>query len=399
MNTAAYPSPIPWAQAYAELLTVRKWLAHSFNDLYLSLPESERSILQVAVAEYPYADKIVDDGYPYWPDGVEIPDHFIASENLPFGFVLTNACEASDYLFTSDSLEQISNALIPAGGAIGLFEIADCLTNVPNPQKPDWHITAGATSIYVPLNFATQHNRTIIERRLGETVDFLHLKNASSTMEQLVALDLFNRIRRNWTVRILFFSKSWFKLLSQRMDFPAASALRAHLVNRGWKTYARVRRQKSNRLREYLNDAVKGGGNQRQLAESAVSLLTSIEDVLAGRRPFFIPRTDDCKTGPFGAISEQILKRFEQESWVLAPEYLSAQDEVGYMKLDHASPAILNGRAKAAKDKVIETMSILRAAARAARRRRGYDHASFDLQPYVDLCLTSCSKPQQPDRT
>jgi hypothetical protein len=385
MNTAAYPSPIPWAQAYAELLTVRRRIAHSFNDLYLSLSESERSTLQVAVAEYPYADKIIDDGYPYWPGGAEIPDHFIASENLPFGFVLTNACEASDYFFTSDSLEQISNALIHPGGAIGLFEIADSLTNVLNPLKPDWHITAGATTIHIPLNLATQHNRTIIERRLGETVDVMHLKNASSAIEQLIALDLFNRIRRNWTVRILFFSKSWFKLLRQRMDFPAANALRAHLVNRAWKTYARLRRQQSNRLRDYVNDAVKGGGNQRQLAETAVLLLTSIEDVLAGRRPFFIPRMKDCAVGPFGAISDEILKPFEQQSWVLVPEYLSEQDEVGFMKLDHASPAILNGQAKAAKDKVIAIMSIFRAAAQAAKRRQRDDQPSFDLQHYVDL--------------
>jgi hypothetical protein len=390
MNVPAYPTLIPWAQAYTEFLTVRRRIAHSFNDLYLSLSESEQSELQVAVAEYPYADKIVDDGYPYWPSGTEIPDNFIASDKLPFGFILTNSCEASDYLFTADSLEQVSNGLIPAGGAIGLFEIADFLTNLPNrhdwqPQKADWQITAGATTIHIPLNLATQHNRTIIERRLGETVDFMHLKNASSAIEQLSALEIFNSIRKNWTVRVLFFSKTWFKLLRQRTDYPAANELRAHVVNRAWKAYARVRRQKSNRLRECLEDAFKGGSNQRQLAETAVSLLTSLEDVLAGRRPFFIPRRKNSHVGPFGAICHEILKYFEQESWVLAPGYLSADNEVGYMKLDHASPTILNGPAKAAKDKVIEIMSILRAAAQSAKKRHGDNQPSFDLQPYVDL--------------
>ena len=44
-----------------------------------------------------------------------------------------------------------------------------------------------------------------------------------------------------------------------------------------------------------------------------------------------------------------------------------------------------NGPAKTAKDKVTETMSILRAAAQVARRRQIDGRPSFDLQPYVDL--------------
>lgn len=385
MNTTSVTSPISWVQAYAELKAVIPEIADSFNDLYLALPEEERNSLKVVAAEYPYADKVVDDGYPYWPGRTKVPDDFIVSACLPFGFIVTNCCEVSDYIFTADSLEQISNALLPAGGAVGLFEIADCLTRVPHPQKPDWHITAGATSICVPINFATQQNRTIIERRLGETVDFLHLRNASSAVEQLFALEIFNTLRQNWTVRVLFFSRGWFDLLRHRGDLPSVSALGAALVKRAWKTFARVRRQKSNRLREYLNDAVKGGGNQRQLAEPAVSLFTCMEEVVAGRRPFYIPKISDCITGPFGAMSEKILKNFAQESWILTPEYLSPQCKVGYMRLDHASPAILNGPAKATKDKVIEIMSILRAAAQTARRRGSDDHPSFDLQAYVDL--------------
>ncbi len=395
MKTAVLPSPVPWAQAYAELITLSeapgrpsaaaRRLANLFNELYLSQPEAERNSLQVVVADYPYADKIVDDGYPYWPHRTEIPNNFIASEKLPFGLILTNACEASDYLFTAESLEQISNALLTPGGAIGLFEIADCLTNVPHPQKPDWHVTAGATSIYIPLNFSTQQNRTIIERELGESVDFFRLKNASSAREQLFALEVFNRIRSNWTTRILFFSRSWFDLLRKNVDLSAAHALRADLIFKAWKTFARVRRQKSNQLRERLNDVAKGGANQRQLAESAVSLLVCIEDVLAGRRPFFVPQTTDSDVGPFGAISLEILQQFEQEPWILAPAYLSEEQRVGYIELDHACPTILNGPAKAAKDKVTETMSILRAAAQVARRRQIDGRPSFDLQPYVDL--------------
>lgn len=375
---------IPWPQAYAELGAVHPRIACAVDDFYLSLTEDDRNTLRIAVAEYPYGDKIVDDGYPYFPGGTKIPEYFLASEYLPFGFILENCCEVSNYIFTADSLEQISDAILPVGGTIGLFEIADCLSNAPLRRKPDWHITAGATSIHVPLNFATQQNRNIIERRLGENVDFLNLRNASSAIEQLFALEKFNRIRCAWTVRVLFFSRSWFTLL-KNMYLPAANSLRARLISRAWKSFVPLRKQKSNRLREYLNDAVKDGGNQRQLAEPAASLLASIEEILIGRRPFFVPKRNDCSMGPFGAISEELLKHFTQDCWILAPEYISEQYEVGYLRLDHASPTILNGPAKAIKDKVIEVMSILRAAAQAARRRRDGDHSSFDLRAYLDL--------------
>ena len=291
MNTVAAPSPVPWAQAYAELRSVHERSAEAFNDLYVSIPQAEQSSLQVAIADYPYGEKIVDDGYAYWPDRAEIPEQFIASAALPFGLILKNSCEASDFIFTADSLEQFSSALLTPGGSVGLFEIADCLTEVPFPQKPDWHITAGAMLIYVLPNLATQQNRTIIERHLGETVDFLRLKNCTSLIEQLFLLETFQRIRRNWTVRMLFFSRGWFTLLRRYTDLPAAHALREMLIDRAWKTFARVRKQKSNRLREHLNDAARGGGNQTQLAELAVTLLTCVDDILAGRLAML--HTDD----------------------------------------------------------------------------------------------------------
>ena len=99
-----------------------------------------------------------------------------------------------------------------------------------------------------------------------------------------------------------------------------------------------------------------------------------------------MPTTVDGDAGPFGTISSEIIGKLTKERWILAPTYLSRATEIGYIKLDHASPAILNGRAtKGVKDKVIEIMSLLRTAAQSARRQGVQTRVNFDLQSYVDL--------------
>src|SRR5262249_8171395 len=125
-----------------------------------------------------------------------------------------------------------------------------------------------------------------------------------------------------------------------------------------------------NRLREHVNEAARGGGNQTHLAESTVLLLTCVDDVLAGRRPCFIPAWEDSAEGPFGAISREILGVLTEEAWILRPTYLSFESpSIGFMRLDHASPSVLNGRStKGAKDKVRDIMSILRSAAHNVKR-------------------------------
>jgi hypothetical protein len=175
MSAAFNQNPIPWPAAHKELQKVRKDIADALDALYWSLPEKDRLGLQVAVVEYPYGDKVVDDGYALWPDQTEIPSEYIIAERFPLGIVLENVCEVADLIFTSDRLEKVSQALIYPGGGIGIFELADHLTDVPKPQAPNWHITAGATCTYVLPNLTTDQNRRLIRTQLGEDVDALKL--------------------------------------------------------------------------------------------------------------------------------------------------------------------------------------------------------------------------------
>jgi hypothetical protein len=261
------------------------------------------------------------------------------------------------------------------------------LTDVPHPQSPEWNITAGATSIYALPNLNTQQNKLLLERQLGENIDFHAYGGSHTLVGQLSALERFKSITQKWTVKVMFFSRSWVDLLRQHQDSHAAAAVKDLLLERGWKTLARVRKQKSNRLREHLN-AASGDANQIVLADPAVSLLTSVDDILANRRPCFVPAWEDGDLGPFGAISSQIIDVAAKErSWILRPTYLSSDSvRIGYMRLDHASPAILNGRpAMGAKDKVRAIMGVLRTAVLSVKGMDLSSQAHFDLQSYLDL--------------
>ena len=365
MNTLAIKNRLPWSHARAELRALRHRIADVFDAFYGSLPPDEQERLQVAIVRYPYADKIIDAGYPYWPNGTEVPPEFIVSNSLPFGFILDNCCEASDELYISGSLQEICQAILSPRDTVGLFELLDFLTEVPYPQKPEWNITAGATTIYVPPNLNTQQSKTLLERQLKEHVDFPGDNGSLPLISLLSALKTFEQIRQGWTVKVMYFSRGWVNSLRMRQDSYAAAAVKGLLVERGWKALARIRKQKSNRLREHLNTVCEGA-NQIGLVESAVSLLTNVDDILAGRRPCFVPVWEDDNLGPFGKISTRIIEVAARErTWILRPTYLSSESIAsGYIRLDHASLGILKGRsAMGTKDKVRAIMRNLRAAA------------------------------------
>jgi hypothetical protein len=387
MDTPSIQTCVPWPQARAELRTLGHRISDVFDDFYNSMLPQDRERLQVAIVQYPYGDRIIDAGRPYWPDETDVPRTFIASAYLPFGFILENCCEVSDFIFTSECLEQIPQALLSPRETIGLFEVVDCFTGVPHAQKPEWNITAGATSIYALPSLHTRQNKQLVERQLGEPVEF---SAQDSLINQLRPLQVFKQIKQNWKVKVLYFSRSWFELLIDHRATPAATAVRGMLIERSWKALARVRKQKSNHLREHLNDAAHGGVSQTSLAESAVLLLTCIEEILADRRACFAPAKKDDELGPFGTISTEIISAAATEpaAWILRPTYLSFNlaEGVGYMRLDHACATISNGRsAKGAMEKVRDIMSILRVATQGVKKKHNNSQAHLDLQSYVDL--------------
>jgi len=381
MNVPHIQNSFPWVSAHNELREVRPDIADALDEFYRSLPKPQRASLSVAIAEYRYADKVIDDSHPLWPDRTEIPPEYVCNGTLPVGIILSNCCEVSDFIFIGERLEQVSQALLFPGDGIGLFELADYLTGVPRPPEPHWHITAGATSTYVLPNLTTTESRKKIRAQLGEDVDPLKLKEATSFTAQIMGMKLFESIRQGWHVRILYFSAPWFERMRHN---PGRLGLKAEAVftRRAWKAYARIRMQRSNLLGEALNEVAKGG-NQIHLAQSAVPLLTSLEDILAARRPCFVPVDADTPVGPFGAISSHVIaKMFDGPPCILIPTYLSEDTKIGFVKLDHATPALLSsGATSGARDKIVGIIRMLRAAA----QRRARSDKEYGLKSYVDL--------------
>lgn len=374
---------VPWEKARAQFRAVRANLSDHLDRFYGSIPEDRRAQLTVAVVEYSYGEKIVEDGWPYWPGEAEIPPEFIIAQGLPLGFILENSCEILEYSVGPVSVTQVSQAMLQAGEAIGLFEMTDALTEMPQPKAPDWHITAGATSIHALPNLGTQQNVNRLEKALNEHIDHFSFSDAPYLIDQLLSLRAMDTIRQGWRVRIVYFSRAWFdELMPRQYDEGAPSTLIRVMLRQAWKSTARVRNYQSNVLYERLR-IVRGGGTRTQMAAAAAALLTGTENVLAGRRPCYVPMRSDGPAGPFGAISQEIIGAATSENWVLAPCYLEADVRVGYLKLEHVAPPILDaGTSKGMKDKVTEMMSILRSA---AQKEANAKRAKFEIASYVRL--------------
>ncbi len=355
---------VPWEKARAQLHDVRPHVSDYLDQFYASVPDDRRSQLSVAVVEYPYGEKIINDGWPYWPGETEVPPEFIIAQGLPLGFILENACEVLEYSVGPVGVTQVSQAILNPGEAIGLFEMTDALTDMPQPRAPDWHITAGATSIHALPNLGTQQNMNRLEKALDEHIDHLSFRESPYLIDQLKSLRAMESIRKSWRVRVAYFSKAWFdELILRQYETGPVSMLVRILLRQAWKSTARVRTYQSNLLYERLRVAVRGG-SRNHMAAAAASLLTGAENVLAGRRPCYVPMRMDGLAGPFGAISREIIGAVTPENWILAPAYLEGGSTVGYLKLEHAAPPIMDsGSAKGMKDKVIEMISILRSAA------------------------------------
>ncbi len=355
---------VPWERARAQFREVRPSLSDHLDRFHETVPENRRGQLTVAMVEYPYGEKILDDGWPYWPGETDIPPEFIIAQGLPLGFILENACEVLEYSVGPVGVTQVSQAMLTPGEAIGLFEMTDALTDMPQPRAPDWHITAGATSIHALPNLGTQQNINRLEKALNEHIDHFSFREAPYLINQLLSLHAMESIRKNWRVRIAYFSRAWFdELMLRKYDEGPVSTLIRVLLRQAWKSTARVRNYQSNLLYERLRVAVRGG-SRNHMAAAAAALLTSAENVLAARRPCYVPMRKDGPAGPFGAISQKIIGAVTPENWVLAPCYLEGDASVGYLKLEHAAPPILDaGSAKGMKDKVTEMISILRSAA------------------------------------
>jgi len=314
---------------------------------------------------------------------------FIVSERLPLGIITRNACEVCDYIAVDEANIRIANTILYPGEFLGLFEVSDLLTEVPNPSEPAWNVYSGVISIDAVPNLDTRQNRSKLAKAYAQPIGDLSMSDAYGLINQLKVLPVFHDISRQWRVRIIYLSRDWIDVLKRASPSEAAGRVRESLLRRAWKNLARVRGDEATILNRKFRDAVQPMRGRYSLADSAADFLRLANDILAGRRPGYVPLAHNSANGPFGDIAEQILGHVTDQKSVLCPSYLSSAGaaeqnaRVGYLKLSHAATHIASRRVKgSAKERVLEMMNVLRLA---VQREREDGSGTHLIERYMDV--------------
>ncbi len=371
-----------WQDMKGEVAKVRPYLAECFDNFYQSLSKNERSDLTVSVVTYDYGKKIIKDGRPIWQGGISVPENYLIDSILPFGIIIENSCEVLEYTIGVNEMAQVPQAIISQGDAIGFFETLDYLTSSTAPSRPDWTITAGASSIHTLSNLATQDSRKKLEMSLGERIDDLALEDHQTLIGQLLSLNSFQSIRKDWQVRIMYFSNKWFELLKckSRPEIASESAMRLtlELSIRSWRNLAKIRDGSDLQHDRLFEASAHRKASHAVLISAADKFLKKAADILISRRPCYIPTREDTELGPFAKLSSEILQHVSEHNSILCPGYLSDELNVGYLKLEHLNPTIVDGSGQGGIAKKVEQIiSIIRSALRKGAQ-------SDDLAPILE---------------
>ncbi len=249
---------------------------------------------------------------------------------------------------------EITEAILYPGDFIGLFEVADEITRVPNPPPSRWSIRSGVCNIHAIPNLTTQQNKAKLARKFGLYIGDIGSEN--TLFDQLLRLPPFHNIAKSWRSRILYFSRSWLDLLQPNTP-GILKNLSDNLVRQAWRNSALVRDKDPRRLQQKLRHAA---ANHNETADAAGLFFKTVEDVLDSRQPFYVPLNGNSLSGPFGDISDQILSVATDQNSVLCPTYMAANARIGYLKLEQLVPSGLGARMIGGiKSRVLDMMNVL----------------------------------------
>jgi hypothetical protein len=358
--------------------SVNAQLANLVGAVYESSSEARKASLSFALARYPFADYVIRAGHALAPAGKEFPADWLVTDQLPFGVILKNCVEVVEGVIGSTGIDGMPQAILGAGELIGLFELVDKLKEAKGPIKPDWTIYSGARSIRF-IEFPTQEGKwTKLRARYPQWLgpynrdeaptydEFYYLKRIRPLLEEC----------RRWSSEILYFSPGWAELLGNGSigALTGANQEDAHrlvrfLTDTAWLPAATVRQ--SSHMTEKMLESW-GGSKDVARCNAAHLLLTLCREVLAGRRPCFVPVRGRPDFAPFETIQGDFLRVADLRETILAPAYLGP-GESGYIPLHLYVPDAFQ---VSPKDGLIEVLKII---ARTKRRARGR-HVEQDVE-------------------
>ena len=369
------------------LATTNPQLANLVGAVYESSSEARKAGLSFALARYPFADYIIRAGHALAPAGKDFPADWLVTDQLPFGVIIKNSVEVVEGVVGSTSIDGMPQAILGRGELIGLFELVDRLKDAKGPVKPDWTIYSGARSIRF-IEFPTQEGKwTKLRAKYPQSLGPYN-RNEAQTHDEFYYL---RRIRpllercRQWSSEILYFSPGWVALLGNGSigaltgtNQDDAHRLVRFLTDTAWQPAARVR-QSSNMTEKILESW--GGSKDVARCNAAYLLITLCREVLAGRRPCFVPVRGRLDFAPFETIQRDFLKVSDLRETILAPAYLGP-GQSGFIPLHLYVPDAFQENPK---DGLIEVLKIIARTKRRARLEQGVEHAAVPALEVDDI--------------
>jgi hypothetical protein len=346
------PNLESWEGSLVALNLVDRELAEAFHVFHEALEENERARLHVTTVEYPFLSTLVSKGKPQWPSGEPLGDPFIVAHGLPFGVILNNSCEVLDTIVGGQGTT-MPQAVLRPGHPIGLFELLDQLSGRIRSPAPDWTILSGAYNFHTVC--PVERAEFVRRLRRGESeedqslFDVSKYENTERLAERILLVPRIKSVLKNWSVKVLFFSKAWFDALERSLErlprmqpgglHAATIALCNLLFRRGWRAVAPIRRSSSAVYSAFVPNR-KLDAQTAILTRSAYRLFSRMVDFLAGRRPVFVVDKKDSEYGPYYSLSESFLKAggARNDLFFLRPATLGPEAPVGYMPLDVILP-------------------------------------------------------------
>lgn len=369
------------------LATVNPQLANLVGAVYGSSSEAEKAGLSFALARYPFADYVIRAGRALAPAGKDFPGDWLVTDQLPFGIIVKNSVEVVEGVVGSTSIDGMPQAILGAGELIGLFELVDKLKDAKGPIKPDWTIYSGARSLRF-IEFPTQEGKwTKLRAKYPQSLG-PYDRDEAPTHDEFYYLrrirPLFDKCRE-WSCEILYFSRGWVALLGNGSigsltgtNHDDAHRLVRFLTDTAWLFAARVR-QSSNMTEKILESW--GGSKDVAKCNAAYLLLTLCREVLAGRRPCFVPVRGRPDFAPFETIQRDFLRVADLRETILAPAYLGP-GEAGYVPLHLYVPDAFR---ESPKDGLIEVLKIIARTMRRSRTEQDVEHAAVPALDVDDI--------------
>ncbi len=376
----------PWKLALDRLQNVDPDLADAFDKFYQNVPLKERESLLVFIERYPYARTIVDSGQALLSNGDPFPSGFQVSKTMPFGVVLTRACEVWDRSIARFPGGPRSQTLLYKGDCIGLFELLDKYTPGAHGAEPDWNISSGSINVRCLPNISTKDRINSLRKEYGN-FDTENFKRATTLAQRAVIINGFCERIDDWYVDVLYFHDRWFELAFEMTKDEKHKEYAIDLVlmlySIGWRSESRIRDAHTTLYQYFADDLQHFAGRDLRPLELAYAFLVQIFDVLDKRRPYYILVEKDDEVAPISMLCSGIVDVAQGneeggQTKILRPTYMSEADPIGYVPLEHISPHVVTslrgGSGKNVRNNVLSMFERIRNASNVASADGGKAH-------------------------